>query len=110
MTSDGATPVSASLLVIYTGRLDACVTFYTDLGLPLAREQHGSGPVHYAAELNGGLVLELYPGAPDQTTGRLRLGFSVPAAAGLPAGRHRRTDPDGRVVEILALDASGRSE
>ena len=89
---------SASLLVLYTERLDECVDFYTGLGLPLRREQHGAGPVHHAAELDGGLVLELYPGRPDRTTGRLRLGFRVPAGPGLAAGPHRLTDPDGRVV------------
>lgn len=91
---------SASLVVLYTERLDECRAFYTGLGLPLRREQHGSGPVHHAAELGGGLVLELYPGASGRTTGRARLGFRVPATSDLPAGQHRLVDPDGRVVEV----------
>lgn len=98
---------SASLLVLYTERLDDCLTFYAGLGLPLRPEQHATGPAHHAAELGGGLVLELYPGRSDRTTGRLRLGFRVPARPGLSAGRHRLTDPDGRAVVVDAVD--GRS-
>ncbi len=95
---------SVTLLVIYTQRLSECVAFYTDLGLPLVREQHGQGPVHYAAELAGGLVLELYPGQPERITGRLRLGFSAAATTAHPDGEHRLTDPDGRVVLLTDRD------
>lgn len=72
-------PIISTLLVIYTQQLDACWEFYTGLGLPLVREQHDNGPVHYAAELGGGLVLELYPAAsPERATGRLRIGLTAP--------------------------------
>lgn len=96
---------SATLLVLYTERLDECLAFYAGLGLPLRRERHGTGPVHHAAELGGGLVLEFYPGVPGRTTGRARLGFRVPATTNLPAGPHRLVDPDGRVVALDAVDA-----
>lgn len=91
-----------SLLVLYTEQLDACRSFYADLGLPFVREQHGAGPVHYAAELFNGLVIEIYLGKPDRTTGRLRLGLAIPATDELPAGEHKLTDPDGRVVVVQA--------
>lgn len=89
-----------SLLVLYTEQLDACRSFYAGLGLPLVQEQHGAGPVHYAAELGDGLVIEIYPGKPDRTTGRLRLGLTVPATDQLSPGDHKLTDPDGRVVIV----------
>ncbi|GAA4541495.1 VOC family protein [Pseudonocardia xishanensis] len=92
--------VTAGLIVIYTERLDQCRDFYGALGLDLVREQHGSGPVHYAAELEGGLVLEIYPGSAEQHTGRLRLGLTVPATARLSEGERRLTDPDGRTIVV----------
>ncbi|MGQ0575993.1 MAG: VOC family protein [Pseudonocardia sp.] len=95
-----------TLLVIYTDRLNACRKFYSDLGLPLVREQHGQGPVHYAAVLPSGLVLELYPAGRGDATGRIRLGFDV-AASSLAAGEHLLSDPDGRTVAIRALAPAG---
>lgn len=49
-------------------------------------------------------MLELYPGPPEHTTGRLRLGLTVPATERLIAGDHRPTDPDGRVVTAHAIE------
>lgn len=74
-----------------------CREFYARLGLTFARERHGDGPEHYAATLADGLVLELYPGTPERTTGALRLGFLVDPG-GVTEGVHR--DPDGRAVEV----------
>lgn len=91
---------SASLIVVYTERLAECHAFYTDLGLEFVHEQHGSGPAHVAATLASGTVLELYPGSAGDTTGRLRLGFEVPARGGREPGRTRVVDPDGRIVEL----------
>lgn len=92
----------ATLLVIYTERLDECLHFYTGLGLSFVREQHGEGPEHYAAELPGGLVLELYPAGHRPPTGRLHLGFAVPADGTCAPGQHLYTDPDGRPVQLHA--------
>lgn len=92
-------PTMATLLVIYTERLDECRDFYARIGLPVVREQHGAGPPHYSAELAGGLVMELYPSRPQRATGRLRLGFTV-ADGDLPHGDHIFEDPDGRTVIV----------
>ncbi|MGJ6960365.1 glyoxalase/bleomycin resistance/dioxygenase family protein [Streptosporangium sp. G11] len=93
----------ASLIVIYTDRLDACHAFYTGLGLTFIKERHGAGPEHYAVPL-GGTVFELYPASSSRpTTGGLRLGLTIPAgsaAQALAPGRHILTDPDGRVVDL----------
>ncbi|MEN3264395.1 MAG: hypothetical protein V7646_1289 [Pseudonocardia sp.] len=97
------------LLVLYSERVEACRDFYASLGLDLLREQHGGGPVHYAAELPDGLVLEIYPGSPGRSTGRLRLGLVVPATAQLPKGEHKVTDPDGRVVVVNAVRGALRA-
>ena len=88
------------LLVIYTAMLEECRAFYTDLGLVFTKEQHGTGPEHYAADLPG-LVFELYPASATKLTGSLRLGFELPATPDLLPGRHLFTDPESRVVEVL---------
>lgn len=90
----------AALIVIYTSRLEECRVFYASLGLPLRLESHGPGPEHYAAELDDGTVVELYPAGTRGETGRLRLGFNTTAAAGLEPGRHLLKDPDGRKIEV----------
>ncbi|MGW2513889.1 VOC family protein [Streptomyces scopuliridis] len=89
------------LLVLYTDQLDACHTFYTGLGLTFEKEQHGTGPEHYATALTG-LVFELYPTSPRRpATGSLRLGLTLPVGAhGRPVGQHTLTDPDGRTVVL----------
>jgi catechol 2,3-dioxygenase-like lactoylglutathione lyase family enzyme len=91
--------MALDLIVLYTARLDDCREFYSTLGLDLVREQHGTGPVHYAATFPDGVVLELYPAAGQPPTGRLRLGLTAPAT-GRPAGRHTLTDPDGRTIVL----------
>ncbi|MER7623023.1 VOC family protein [Streptomyces sp. NPDC126503] len=89
------------LIVLYTENLDACRDFYSGLGLALVRERHGTGPVHYAATLAHGTVLELYPATRRPPTGYLRLGLTAPAGAtSRPPGRHTLADPDGRTVVL----------
>ncbi|MFL6114655.1 MAG: glyoxalase/bleomycin resistance/dioxygenase family protein [Catenulispora sp.] len=97
--------IRATLLVLYSPRMQECHRFYSDLGLDFTAEQHGQGPRHYAAVLTGGAVFEIYPARPDRQTGALRLGLALDGAAATPAlapGRHLLTDPDGRTVEIHA--------
>ena len=97
--------VRATLLVLYSSRLEECRRFYISLGLRFTAEQHGQGPRHYAAVLADGTVFELYPATPDRESGTLRLGFTITGACAIPPldpGRHRLTDPDGRTVEVHA--------
>ncbi|RCG20995.1 glyoxalase/bleomycin resistance/dioxygenase family protein [Sphaerisporangium album] len=92
----------ASLLVIYSTRAEECRDFYEELGLGFREERHGGGHEHVAAELPGGLVLEIYPATAERATGFLRIGFDLDgdASPGLPRGRHVLVDPDGRKVEV----------
>jgi catechol 2,3-dioxygenase-like lactoylglutathione lyase family enzyme len=93
----------ATLLVLCTDRLEECRAFYRILGLRFAREQHGTGPEHFAAVLPDGTVFELYPATGRHRTSDVRLGFAVDGDGlelPLPPGRHRLTDPDGRIVEV----------
>ncbi|MFB4300980.1 glyoxalase/bleomycin resistance/dioxygenase family protein [Actinomadura sp. NTSP31] len=90
----------SALTVIYTTRLEECRAFYAGLGLHLHPERHGSGPAHYAAVLDEGVVFELYPAGAGEPTGRLRLGFTTRTAPTLEPGRHVLQDPDGRAVEV----------
>ncbi|WP_424641188.1 VOC family protein [Embleya sp. AB8] len=95
------------MIVLYTLRLDACREFYASLGLEVVFERHGGGPEHYAATLDNGTVLELYPARSDRTTtGYLRLGL-VLTSSPLAVGRHRLTDPDGRAVMVEVVVAPG---
>jgi hypothetical protein len=112
--------VSLRLLVLKTRQLDKLRAFYQALGIALAEERHGRGPLHYAGHV-GETTLEVYPfgddaEAADATT---RLGFSVANLAEslrslqvLGVMSHdapRQTpwgyravvrDPDGRSVEL----------
>ncbi|MFJ4622564.1 glyoxalase/bleomycin resistance/dioxygenase family protein [Streptomyces sp. NPDC088812] len=95
--------LKSTLLVIYCEALEECHRFYAGLGLPFVRERHGSGPEHYAAVLDDGLVIELYPATSERVTCTIRLGFTVDGAAlepPLAPGRHLRKDPEGRTVEL----------
>jgi lactoylglutathione lyase len=117
------TSPSLALIVLRCRDLQASCAFYAALGLSLAEEQHGSGPVHHAAAL-GDTVFELYPGkpgaAPERTAaGATFLGFRVDdlddvlaavqasgasvvsTLAETPWGRRAVVlDPDGRAVEL----------
>ena len=68
-----------NLIVIRTDQLKACADFYQKLGISFDYHQHGKGPFHYAAELEG-TVFEIYPLLKNQEKpdNSLRLGFDVP--------------------------------
>jgi predicted enzyme related to lactoylglutathione lyase len=111
--------IAFRLLVLRSARLDEIRTFYERLGLVFIEEQHGSGPVHFAARM-GEVILELYPLAEDAVPdGPIRLGFAVADVAATvealratgidvptpprqgPWGlRAIARDPDGRFVEL----------
>ncbi len=111
-------------LVLYAADPAATAAFYRALGVMLEDEDHGEGPVHFAAEL-GPVHFAIYPAAgpgrapPRQAGGSCFPGFYVPsldqaarALAGLGAPlltRHEvmpwgcrvvAEDPDGRPVEV----------
>lgn len=70
-----------NLVVIYTDELQHSLAFYQSLGLTFIEEQHGNGPVHYAASLgdeSNPLVFELYPSSSKfPANSGLRLGVAV---------------------------------
>lgn len=70
---------SPRLNLIVIRSLDAVrlVAFYQMLGISFEEEQHGRGPVHWAADLDG-LVLEIYPAKTlDEVNKAIRLGFEI---------------------------------
>lgn len=94
--------------------------FYSRLGLQFSQHRHGAGPEHFAAELPGGGVFELYPLSEGASTFGTRVGFRVPSldevlaalkdypGAIVSAPREsdwgRRAvlaDPDGHRVELV---------
>jgi predicted enzyme related to lactoylglutathione lyase len=112
--------ITLNLVVLRSSDIARAMAFYTQLGLHFTRHRHGSGPEHFAAELQAG-VFELYPLTPDgPSTLGTRIGFRVPsldtAIAALTAypgavvspakdsewGRCAViADPDGHRVELL---------
>ena len=50
--------------LIRTHDIESAKTLFEGLGLTFVREQHGSGPIHYACEV-GDTVFEIYPAKPD---------------------------------------------
>ncbi|MEX1028309.1 MAG: VOC family protein [Candidatus Paceibacterota bacterium] len=109
-----------NLLVIRSQEPNRTVRFYELLGLRFQEEQHGKGPVHWAAEVDG-VVVEVYPaqskGEVDRST---RLGFDLDDVESVVAslrdqgaevvGDLKQTqwglravvkDPDGRSVELV---------
>jgi lactoylglutathione lyase len=111
--------VELNLVVLRCPDLARAQTFYSALGLPLQREQHGKGPEHLAAEL-GEAVFEIYPLGDSESTLGVRVGFRVPkvadaVAAALSNGgtlitpprngpwglRAVVADPDGHRVELV---------
>ncbi|MFI0820837.1 VOC family protein [Streptomyces sp. NPDC021098] len=104
-----AAPVKATriaLLVLYSDHVEECRAFYTGLGLSFVQERHGRGPVHYAATLPDGTVIELYPATAERPASRVRLGFTVDGRTMTPPlapGRQVVDDPDGRAVEVYVV-------
>ena len=65
-----------NLLVLRCRNLEACKCFYEQLGFEFQQEQHRTGPVHYAAQLDG-MVFELYPLSEGAELELTRLGFRL---------------------------------
>ena len=122
--------VELGALILFSDHLDAMKSFYAALGVPLAREQHGDGPVHWTATL-GAMHFAVFEAAasPKDDAGRaptprtggatmpgfavasLEVAFAAVTALGAevvqapedyPWGpRALVLDPDGRVVEVF---------
>jgi predicted enzyme related to lactoylglutathione lyase len=124
MPSNERITVSLRLLVVKTRRLEEVRAFYQSLGVALAPEQHGQGPLHYAGQI-GEAIFEVYPQQGDEVTDTsTRLGFAVDdlgrvleslRAAGTPVISQAKAtpwgtravvrDPDGRAVELYQRGA-----
>ncbi|MBL7489633.1 hypothetical protein I6A60_05515 [Frankia sp. AgB1.9] len=101
-----------TLVVLYCSDITACREFYESLGLTLDREQHGTGPVHFAARTSGGAVLELYPADQREPTNPIRIGLTVERGnitIPLSPGNHVLEDPDGRRVAVTVTEQTGRA-
>ena len=113
--------VFLNLLVVRSIDMDRMRVFYELIGLVFERHRHGNGEEHFAAELPGGMVFEIYPVREgDCPTTSLRIGFRVADCDGTvgrieaaghkvhsrpadsPWGRRAVVaDPDGHKVEIV---------
>ena len=86
-----AAPPILNLIVLRSSDIDRAARFYQAMGLLFTKHRHGSGPEHYASEVNG-FVFEIYPLGTATSTVSTRVGFSV--------------DDVDSVVEML-LDVGG---
>jgi lactoylglutathione lyase len=69
--------VTLNLVVLRSADIARAAAFYACLGLQFSQHRHGSGPEHFAAELTGGGVFELYPIGNGASTLGTRVGFCV---------------------------------
>lgn len=69
--------IEINLIVLRSADIDRAAQFYQVLGLEFTKHRHGTGPEHYASELEG-CVFEVYPRQKesDASTGT-RVGFRV---------------------------------
>lgn len=67
-----------NLVVLKTSRPDDLAEFYGELGIKFENHRHGTGPLHYTADIDD-LVFEIYPlpKDKDKADDTLRLGFTV---------------------------------
>ncbi|WP_071527356.1 VOC family protein [Nodosilinea nodulosa] len=120
--------ITLNLVVLRSSDIARAAAFYSRLGLQFSRHRHDDGPEHFAAELPGDGVFELYPLASNgASTLGIRIGFRVPsvdaaiaalsdypAALVTPArdsewGRRAVVaDPDGHRVELIQNHAAAR--
>lgn len=80
-----ASPPRLNLVVLRSTDIHRAAEFYGAMGLLFTAHRHGSGPEHYASEVNG-FVFEIYPIGPksSSTTG-IRIGFNVDDVDGVLA-------------------------
>jgi len=69
-----------TLVVVRCQDLEQSRRFYQAIGIILTPEQHGTGPLHYSAQM-GTTVLELYPASAAPSNVRLGVGVTDVAAA-----------------------------
>jgi lactoylglutathione lyase len=65
--------IEVGALVLYAGDMQRTAEFYRTLGIPLEKEEHDEGPVHFAAEL-GSVHYAIYPA---RSTGPKHARYSV---------------------------------
>ena len=100
-----------NLLVLRCRNIEVSKAFYSGIGLAFSAEKLGSGPMHYAAELDH-VVLEIYPLRENEIPDSSRLGFCCGSFTEISeAVRITATQPplerDGKLI-IVVQDPDGR--
>ena len=73
--------ISLNLVVIRVLDIERAASFYRALGLNPEPEQHGKGPLHYAAQA-GAAIFEIYPRKSEaDSTASTQIGFQVASVA-----------------------------
>jgi lactoylglutathione lyase len=78
-----APPPYLNLVVLRAVDIERAASFYREMGFLFTRHAHGSGPEHFASDVNG-MVFEIYPMTPKSTpTTGVRIGFKVDDVDGI---------------------------
>lgn len=86
-----------NLVVLKTSRPDDLASFYQHLGIVFEKHRPGTGPLHYAGDIEG-IVFEIYPLPKDRDKAddTLRLGFTV---ENLDAKTNTLKESGGKIVK-----------
>ena len=114
--------MTLNLIVLRVADLARSAEFFAAFGIHFKSEQHGNGPEHLAANLNG-ITFELYPSKAATVSAGTRIGLRVRSVAatlqaiadrGIGQATSARpgewglravvTDPDGHKVELTEGD------
>jgi hypothetical protein len=107
-----------NVIILDCWNIEITKDFYEKAGFQFVKEKHGDGPEHYATQLEGGFVFELYPiqegtkkflNAPISHLTRLRLLTKKHLKDFAPEDqikgsgilRVKMSDPEGRDVTFL---------
>lgn len=102
-----------SFLTLFAEDVERTADVYRLLGFRFASERHGTGPLHLAS-VEGGLVVEIYPGKDTASPGTM-IGIEVAdlalvrarlAGAGVPL--QRDMEQTGGARRLIAVDPEGR--
>lgn len=102
-----------SSIVLYSKDVNTTLKFYSSLGIDFKQEKHGKGQIHYSAQLENGVLIEIYPGNKPP-----RIGFQVDSVDKIIPGIQAKdseygrfavlNDPEGRVVELRETPSKPR--
>ncbi|SDX78090.1 VOC family protein [Roseicitreum antarcticum] len=105
---------SGFALILHSEHPESCAAFYSFIGFSFMPEQHGDGPLHFAAQ-DGNFLLEIYPGvsrAQGDAIFAIAVADIAKCAELAEATGHKIKSPptiQGGVKRMIFYDPDGRS-